>query len=112
MRFNLKNDIIPVIKLNDARVVGENGDTPLRPNLLRRPLDERLKQPINRLRLLSFFGILNHALKGFVDTMLGPRLGDCFKFDIGGISLQLGEVGLDCLHLGEIQRQQPLLTDA
>ena len=70
MRFDLENDIILIIKLNDACVVRENGDTPLRPNLLRRPLDVRLEQSINHLRLSPFFSILNHALKCFVDAML------------------------------------------
>ena len=70
VRFDLENDIIVIIKLNDTCVIGENGDTPLRPNLLCRPLDVCLEHPINHLRLSPFFGIFNQALKCFVNAML------------------------------------------
>ena len=67
--------------------------------------------------------IVDSALENFVLAVLRPSLRQCFEFDVRGrrtqpvglppcTALRIVKVRLDGLHLGQIQGQQPLLTEA
>jgi hypothetical protein len=45
------------------------------------------------------------SLERLVGTMLGPGLGDCFQFDIGGLAIELLKVLLNRPHFLGTQRQ-------
>ena len=105
MCFNLKDDVVLLIKFDDARVVHKHGDAPTLVNFFGCALDSCFEQPINYFRVLPLFGILNYALEGFVDTVFRPRLSDCLKLNIGWGSSNFCEIGLNRPHLGEIERE-------
>ena len=48
---------------------------------------------------------IDGAFQGFVDAMLAPGLGESFEFDVGGVAFELAEIGLDGLHLAEVEEE-------
>src|SRR5216684_2582043 len=105
MSFDLETDVVSIVKLHDAGIVGKYADAPIirtqatpyfRGGCKNGCLEQIVDSPTVHV---------DKTFERFVRAMLGPGLSDGLQFDIGRISSQFAEVRLDGLHLRQAQGQ-------
>ena len=104
MRLDLEADVELIAELDDAGIVLKDADAPVVlaeaiANLLR-GAEDRLFEQI----LVAFVAEIDDALERLVRAMLLPGLRDRLKLDVGRLTFERPEMGLDRFHLVERER--------
>src|SRR5205823_6070970 len=105
MGLDLERDFVVVVEVDDAGVVGEGGAYPGLVDFFGGGADVSVQEAIDKgqgdaLTLIDG----NTSLKGFVDAVLAPGLGDGLELDVGGVAPEAAVVMLDGLHLTQVER--------
>ena len=96
--LDLEADVMVGVEPDDAGVVGEDGDEPVAPHLLRGAEDGPLEEVIDHLAV-----VLDPAAEGLVRAMLAPGLGQRLELAVRRLAAEAGEMGLDGAELGEAE---------
>jgi len=104
--FDLEADVIFVVKFDDAGIILKDRYAPGEVQLPGDAEDGLLERVVDHPALE-----LDQAGEGLVTAVFGPGLGDHFKLDIGRLALKRPEIGLDGLHLDQIEEKIALAAD-
>ena len=105
--LDLETDVVPVVELDDPRVVLKYGHTPGSVQLLRDPEDGASQQVLDDLPIE-----LDAAPERLVHTVFRPRLRERLQLRVRRVPAEPGEVFPDRMHLYKTQRKLPLPADA
>ena len=113
--LDLERNVVVVVEGDDPGVVDKRRTQPRWIERLR-GLTQRRKQAIVKadgdLAVGRGVGEVDASPEGLVHTVLGPGLGEGLEFGVGRRTSLASEVRLDRLHLGEVEREHPILRQA
>ena len=116
VRLDLEDDVELVVEAHDAGVVLEHAHAPVvvRPplaDLLRGGEDRLLEHVLEAAARRHVVAVGDPPGERLVAAVLAPGLGERLQLDVGRVAVQLAEVGLDRLHLGQLQVELALAAE-
>ncbi len=115
VRLDLEAHVVAVIEADDAGVILEDADAPVvgaepAADFLGRPEDGFLEQVVDPPCFGVRPGEINRAFQGLMRAVLRPGLGEGFQLDVGGLAAQDAEMGLNGLHLRQVEGELAVPT--
>ena len=115
VRFDFEADVVFVVELDDARVVGENADAEVVGAEVFADFDGRAEDRFLQHILEEDFAfraaVRNPPGERFMAAVFAPSLRDRFEFDVGRVAVEVLEMLPDRLHFDERQVELASLAE-